>query len=1064
MARKHYNKLEHRDFAGGMDLYPPADSLAPNRFRDGENFRCARGNLELRPGSEKWNQEEWRAGEKVNGLFRYYYEGDSIFLIASGADLRVGNVVGGVNTVSDGFNLGMAEMNQATFAQFRDKVYVAHDSPMVGIIRYDPTSDKLVDDPASAPTVAAQSTTLLAVENSFPWTTTHGDHITLATETSKQAQGAGCLKAYTHGDASSHFTLTYDPGTGNALDWSDPDEIKFLLYAGKSAGTATDISVTMKFSEGGGVWQQRAPQTVPLDGKWAYYTWDISGISAASRDAIHTLSFYCEDVPSSSSVSTTIMVDCIYTGSSHGMGEDRIYAFVYYDGTSGQYSLLSPYSAIERNFDDDLDNVITGPASPQENVSQIRVYRTKGDDLQAPTFYLVDTLANPVSGTWSYEDTKSDDDLGAEFTEYPVPLTRSGAVALTSEKLDPPLSAPTVTQQSTTLFEMEDITGWSRNYSDYVTLSLDTEEFYQGEGSLKAFVDGGTWHSITSFRISYTYATTQNWSDLAGISYYIRAICDNWTSIQSRIRWSKDNSTWYGPAYQTVFCGAGWTRLSFDLSGIAGINKEEVKYVRIEFNNLTDKDKDTTIYIDYVYSGGSVGVGQDREYAYAYYSSDTKKYSLLSPVSAVVRNLDENTQNLVGGAQSAQEGISKVRIYRTKAGDNLTNPTFYFLDEVANPESGDWSYLDNKSDSSLGDMFVQYSASGVQAPPDAASIVLLHEDRMFYAGDSDNPSRVSVSNWQDPETVPGITLPTDYSEFTDETGGYLDIARQNGQKITCLVESGEAVLALKENSAYYITGDSFNPFGSNLYRYDLISDVAGCVGPWAAAFCENSTCWVDRNTVWSWSPGNLVDIGQPIASIIAAIPAACRKYVSCVYHDRKLVISYTPGGADYNTHWLELDFRTHAWTKHTGQRRGPMVVAKSSGDSGELYFGDSDLAYIWQAEVGRDDDGTGITGKFLDRAIVGGGDTLRLRYLDLVAGATSGDIAVTGSIYRGGGGALGAAPDETVGYSLAGSGVRTIEASVSDANTATSFQVGLEVTSDEAVELWAIYPYLQKVR
>ena len=336
---------------------------------------------------------------------------------------------------------------------------------------------------------------------------------------------------------------------------------------------------------------------------------------------------------------------------------------------------------------------------------------------------------------------------------------------------------------------------------------------------------------------------------------------------------------------------------------------------------------------------------------------------------------------------------------------------------------------------------------------------------MYYGGDTANPSRVGISNWQDPETVPTITLPTNNDQFDDTTGGYQDIARQDGQAVTCLLSYPGGVLCGKENSVYSITGNTFNPFGADVFRYDKITDASGIVGPWAAALCENVAAWVSRESVWAWSPGQgEQNIGIPIADIITAIPKDYKKFVSCVYRGSILRIDYTASGGTYNTEWLEYDFRTGAWTRHDGQNAAVAIVAKNPGDNNELYYGDSNANYIYQAETGYTDGATAITAKVLTGILTEGTDTLRLRYFDMVADGTTAAVNGTLSIYRDKNAALGDTADATKTYSLQGSNIRLIEGSVSDAQTAHRIQMAFQVTASEQVRIRAMFPYVKKIR
>jgi hypothetical protein len=639
-------------------------------------------------------------------------------------------------------------------------------------------------------------------------------------------------------------------------------------------------------------------------------------------------------------------------------------------------------------------------------------------------------------------------------------------VKLADEVVSTPSTAPTITPQSTTIFSMDAITGWTDSSSE-VSESLETAEMYEGTGCLK-------WTTTSSppknynLRYDYGAGNPQDWSDYKQKTYWVKLTNSAGTGgvsgMQIALKWSEDGTTWYGQDPVTIVGDMTWQRISFDISGIAEAQRDAIRYVRFYIYNSPSNIIHG--YIDYLVAGGTVGIGEERQYGYTYYNSTTNKSSLMSPFSASIKNINDLIENLIAGARSSQSGVNKVRIYRTISGADLTNPDvpFYLVAEIDNPASGSWSYTDRFTDSELGDVYNEYNASGVQAPPEDASIVVLHKDRMYWSGCLNNPSTLYVSNRNDPETCPTVTWPTDADVFDDTTGGKRDIAKQDGQALTCVLPFQSSVLLLKEQSFYVWVGDTFNPFGSNIFRYDLISAQAGCVGPWAADASENEAIWVGRNTVWMWRAGELFDIGWPIASIIQSIPSAYQKFVDVRYHDRRMHIAYTVSGGTYNSRKLVYDFRTGAWTDETGQNIGVMVVGKNPGDNNELWYGSSNTAYIYQAETGTSDTGVAIAGKILTGHLNNGTETLALRYCDINADGTTSAVNATLGVYRNKNASLGDTFDSSSTYALQGSGIIEVEGSLPDSALAKKIQIGLNVSATEAVKIRSICIYKREVR
>jgi hypothetical protein len=116
------------------------------------------------------------------------------------------------------------------------------------------------------------------------------------------------------------------------------------------------------------------------------------------------------------------------------------------------------------------------------------------------------------------------------------------------------------------------------------------------------------------------------------------------------------------------------------------------------------------------------------QYGYAYMDSTTVDVSNMSPASNPITVIQGN-QVTVAGARSTQPQIDTVVIYRTPQGGS----TFLYLDQVPNPPSGQWSYIDNKTDAQLNtELQAQVNGEGTPLPT-GATCLAYHLTRVVAA-------------------------------------------------------------------------------------------------------------------------------------------------------------------------------------------------------------------------------------------------------------------------------------------------------------------------------------------
>ena len=215
------------------------------------------------------------------------------------------------------------------------------------------------------------------------------------------------------------------------------------------------------------------------------------------------------------------------------------------------------------------------------------------------------------------------------------------------------------------------------------------------------------------------------------------------------------------------------------------------------------------------------------------------------------------------------------------------------------------------------------------------NILTVFEDKLFIAGNVDNPSTIFYSNINDPLTFPTINI----------------IKLQGTDKITGTVKYYDSLIVLKENSVWKVTfvmiGTTWTP------KIEALSENYGCISP-------KAYCWVE-NDIWFFTGKEVRRIGylsgggtgilgfDPTTMSIQIKETLKRCNTSYVnesvayYYDKKFYLSVPYSTATSNN----LTFVCHllydkTWTKIKSRKKANIncMVIWNNG----LYQASSDVA------------------------------------------------------------------------------------------------------------------------
>jgi hypothetical protein len=305
--------------------------------------------------------------------------------------------------------------------------------------------------------------------------------------------------------------------------------------------------------------------------------------------------------------------------------------------------------------------------------------------------------------------------------------------------------------------------------------------------------------------------------------------------------------------------------------------------------------------------------------------------------------------------------------------------------------NGSTTYLDKGSDT-------PYEAT---TPPEGNSTggqkgnyIALYKDSLFIAGDTVNPSRLYYSGGGD--------------KITDFTvgggGGFIDVSKNDGQKITGMIVFKDALLIFKERSIYKF---AFSTSGAP--AVEQINPAIGCISPRSIVQVENDVFFASEFGVYtigneagfSFDVLRTNELSARVRSIYQTISPTAIDKISAVYAkvaNKNLVIfCYPESGNAYNNKAIIYDRERLGWYQWTNIQANSFLSYKDADGNNRVLYGDDNSGYVKEILTGNDDFGSQIEATFTLRSESFNGLNLykRLKDLDLILRSPTGSITLT---------------------------------------------------------------------
>lgn len=282
-------------------------------------------------------------------------------------------------------------------------------------------------------------------------------------------------------------------------------------------------------------------------------------------------------------------------------------------------------------------------------------------------------------------------------------------------------------------------------------------------------------------------------------------------------------------------------------------------------------------------------------------------------------------------------------IYRTEGKASkaavLAETNFYLVGSIA--DNTTTTYNDTTDDATLllnsaPTWDTVSGASEENCTPPLGSLMILHDQRVFIAGNTTYPSRIYWSEINKPDIF--------------DPDNYDDIRPDDGDNITLMAEYYGIMNIGKDNSMqkYYTDGNQTTDW----YVSDLYSTI-GCVAPYSVSVSPKGIIYLSRDGLYMFNGQNVTHMSDTVTPVIDDISDSNIEECFGYYDKNKYYLAYpsTSSGSAINDRVLIYNFTRDAYVIDTANINCFEALAAGT-DTGQLYAGDSTSGgYIFTLEA-----------------------------------------------------------------------------------------------------------------
>ena len=362
-------------------------------------------------------------------------------------------------------------------------------------------------------------------------------------------------------------------------------------------------------------------------------------------------------------------------------------------------------------------------------------------------------------------------------------------------------------------------------------------------------------------------------------------------------------------------------------------------------------------------------------------------YQESNPSDAASILVTAPNQVVLSSVATGNTAVTARKIYRTEADGSI----YYYLTTLS--DNSTTTYTDSTVDSGL-DTTSQPPTDHYS--PSVFKYIVLHQERLFGAGNSNYPSRLYFSSIES-----GLSLPDSFPATN-----YFDISPDDGDKITGIdVDNTGTLCIFKRNSIRKI----FTNGKPAQWRISDPFSTAGCIAPYTLRKIPQGIIYLTRRgdgrkEVRVFNGQVSSSISENIEPTLDDISDIYIDNVVGFYHDEKYYLSYTDKttGATYNNKVLVYDVVSQKWSKDTNKYISSFCAWNGGNDAGELYTGEANTGFVYRENADLSSSDLYIrtktdldNGATFAQVTVAGTEENPLLYLDATAAGTLVGAAVS---------------------------------------------------------------------
>lgn len=221
------------------------------------------------------------------------------------------------------------------------------------------------------------------------------------------------------------------------------------------------------------------------------------------------------------------------------------------------------------------------------------------------------------------------------------------------------------------------------------------------------------------------------------------------------------------------------------------------------------------------------------------------------------------------------------------------------------------------------------------------SMITLHYERVWAAGDSENPDRLYFStantNGFDPDDW---TAPISEGE-ANQHGGFIDIPTFDGGKIVGLAVIFDDILVFKSNGDS--KGSLFKIYGTYPGNYEKIQLFSsnGAIADKSIVSANNRAYFLNKDGIYIYDGTNVTLISDKINNFISTLNKDYLKYSVAYFYDNKYILAVPEGTSAKNNAIIEFNTKTNAFMIIRGIGVNSFIEFEDkllfTNDSGKVY-------------------------------------------------------------------------------------------------------------------------------